>query len=368
MALNYKKNALYIFVVGFLLSTIAFFFREQKLDVFPHNNSFKVAYYTDSSEGGNSALDLKIDSGKFASMNYTLGNKLEYPFLGMYFQNKVDSNYLDISNYEALVINIKANKATMIPINISVFCDGTSHYGKPNSYVSHIYDLKDEKINGEYEISLDKFSIPEWWYTENAIENSGKLKCTLQKMQSINIEQGVNAKAGVGDNITVYELYLKKTNFYYLYLLLFTISLVSAALIIDYVKRKKTVFVPYQTTPEIHSGNDVLENKVFDYIANNYSIPDLSLSTINADTGLAENKISAIIKVKYNQSFKQYINNIRMTEAKRLLKESEGTISEIAYSVGYNNVTHFNRVFKTETGIAPGDFRKGENSNNDAVK
>jgi AraC-like DNA-binding protein len=57
-----------------------------------------------------------------------------------------------------------------------------------------------------------------------------------------------------------------------------------------------------------------------------------------------------------------------MTEAKRLLKESEGTISEIAYSVGYNNVTHFNRVFKTETGIAPGDFRKGENSNNDAVK
>ena len=83
MALNYKKNALYIFVVGFLLSTIAFFFREQKLDVFPHNNSFKVAYYTDSSEGGNSALDLKIDSGKFASMNYTLGNKLEYPFLRM---------------------------------------------------------------------------------------------------------------------------------------------------------------------------------------------------------------------------------------------------------------------------------------------
>jgi len=368
MTLNYKKTASYIFVVGFLLSTLTFFFREQKLNLFPNNNSFKAASYTDSSEGGNSAIELKIDSGKFASMNYTLGNKIEYPFLGMYFQNKVDSNYLDISDYQSLVINIKADKATMIPIDISVFCDGTSQYGKPNSYVSHVYDLKDEKINGEYEISLDKFAVPEWWYTENAIENSGKLKCTFEKMQSINIEQGVNAKAGVSDNITVYDLYLKKANFYYLYLLLLTISLGSTALIIDYVKRKRTVFVPYQTTPEMHTGNDVLENKVFDYIANNYSNPDLSLSSINADTGIAENKISSIIKTKYNQSFKQYINNIRMTETKRLLKESEGTISEIAYSVGYNNVTHFNRVFKTETGIAPGDFRKGENASADTAK
>ncbi|MFZ9848860.1 MAG: helix-turn-helix domain-containing protein [Flavobacteriales bacterium] len=362
MALNYKKTALSIFVVGTLLTTIAFFFREQKLNLFPNNSYFKVASYTDSSEGGNSILELKVDPGKFASMNYTLGNKLEYPFLGMYFQNKVDSNYLDISAYESMVINIKADKASMIPIDISVFCDGISQYGKPNSYVSHIYDLKDEKINGEYRISLDKFTVPEWWYTENAIENSGKLKCNFEKMQSINIEQGVNAKAGVSDNIAVYDLYLKKENIYYLYIFLLSMILGVTALVIDYVKRKKTVFVPYQTTPEIHNGNDALENKVFDYIANNYSNPDLSLSSINADTGIAENKISSIIKTKCNQSFKQYINNIRMTEAKRLLKESDATISEIAYSVGYNNVTHFNRVFKTETGIAPGDFRKNAQS------
>ncbi len=368
MTLNYKKTAFYIFVVGFLLSTLTFFFREQKLNLFPNNNSFKVASYTDNSEGGNSAIELKIDSGKFASMNYTLGNKIEYPFVGMYFQNKVDSNYLDISAYESLVIKLKANKAIMIPIDISVFCDGASQYGKPNSYVSHICDLKDEKINGEYEISLDKFTVPEWWYTENAIENSGKLKCTFEKMQSINIGQGLNAKAGVSANITVYDLYLKKVNFYYLYLLFLTISLGSAALIIDYVKRKKTVFLPYKTAPEMHTGNDFLENKVFHYIANNYSNPDLSLSSINAETGIAENKISSIIKTKCKQSFKQHINNIRMTEAKRLLKESEGTISEIAYSVGYNNVTHFNRVFKTETGIAPGDFRKGENASADTAK
>jgi AraC-like DNA-binding protein len=172
------------------------------------------------------------------------------------------------------------------------------------------------------------------------------------------VENSNFTKVGEKDTITVYNLSAVKHNYIWLYILVVGIITSLSLLIFNYTQKKKTVFVPYQTTPEINSGGDVLENKIFDYIANNYANPDLSLSSINADTGIAENKISSVIKSKYNQSFKQYINNIRMTEAKRLLKESDATISEIAYSVGYNNVTHFNRVFKAETNIAPGDFRK----------
>ncbi len=47
-----------------------------------------------------------------------------------------------------------------------------------------------------------------------------------------------------------------------------------------------------------------------------------------------------------------------MEEAKRLLKETNQQISSIAFMVGYNNVQHFNRVFKEYTGIPPTLFRE----------
>jgi AraC-like DNA-binding protein len=40
------------------------------------------------------------------------------------------------------------------------------------------------------------------------------------------------------------------------------------------------------------------------------------------------------------------------------LKETSLSISEIAYLVGYNNVTHFNRVFKEKIGISPSEFKE----------
>jgi AraC-like DNA-binding protein len=49
---------------------------------------------------------------------------------------------------------------------------------------------------------------------------------------------------------------------------------------------------------------------------------------------------------------------LRLTQAARLLTErGSATISEIAYSVGYSNVSYFNRLFKEEYGCTPKDFR-----------
>jgi AraC-like DNA-binding protein len=56
--------------------------------------------------------------------------------------------------------------------------------------------------------------------------------------------------------------------------------------------------------------------------------------------------------------FKQYLNIVRITEARRLLMDTDRQISEIAFAVGYNYPTTFNRIFKEVTGISPSDFRK----------
>ena len=57
-------------------------------------------------------------------------------------------------------------------------------------------------------------------------------------------------------------------------------------------------------------------------------------------------------------TFKQYLNIIRITEAKRLLRETDNQITSCAYNVGYNNIPHFNRTFKQLEGISPKEYRK----------
>ena len=74
--------------------------------------------------------------------------------------------------------------------------------------------------------------------------------------------------------------------------------------------------------------------------------------------GIHERKISAIIKKKTDLNFKQFLNKLRIAEAKRLLLETDLQISEIAFKVGYGNASHFNRVFKLSENCAPNDFRK----------
>ena len=65
-----------------------------------------------------------------------------------------------------------------------------------------------------------------------------------------------------------------------------------------------------------------------------------------------------MLKAELGLTFSSYLKKLRLTEAARLLAEgSSATIGEIAYSVGYANVSYFNKLFKDEYGCPPTVFR-----------
>lgn len=59
---------------------------------------------------------------------------------------------------------------------------------------------------------------------------------------------------------------------------------------------------------------------------------------------------------------KQYLNKVRIQNAKALLRQSDCTVTEVAFSVGFDDVLTFSRFFAKHTGISPRAFRKNKSS------
>ena len=93
-------------------------------------------------------------------------------------------------------------------------------------------------------------------------------------------------------------------------------------------------------------------------MATEYANPDISLESVTLSLGINRTKINEILKEELALTFTAYLNKLRLTEAARLLSENEdANVSEIAYLVGYNNVSYFNKLFKNEYGCTPKTFK-----------
>jgi AraC-like DNA-binding protein len=107
--------------------------------------------------------------------------------------------------------------------------------------------------------------------------------------------------------------------------------------------------------------SSAIENSKSDFIGfinHNFQNSELTLDFVSGETGVSQRKITSEIQNRFGCNFKTYINRLRLNESKRLLLNKELNIGEIAFKVGFNNQSHFNRVFKAEFQISPTEFRE----------
>ncbi|MFA5032469.1 MAG: DNA-binding response regulator [bacterium] len=96
--------------------------------------------------------------------------------------------------------------------------------------------------------------------------------------------------------------------------------------------------------------------KAVEYIKKNYANPDLGLKEIASSVTLNPKRFSFLWNTTTKVSLPDFINDIRTTNAKRLLLETTNYTSQIAHSVGFD-FHNFNRVFKTKMGTSPLKYR-----------
>jgi AraC-like DNA-binding protein len=88
-----------------------------------------------------------------------------------------------------------------------------------------------------------------------------------------------------------------------------------------------------------------------------YSDEELSLTKVAARLNISANYLSEKFKRVTGVNFVDYVARTRIEKARDLLQNSDLRISEIAFAVGFQSLSQFNRIFKTLTGQSPTQFR-----------
>jgi len=108
-------------------------------------------------------------------------------------------------------------------------------------------------------------------------------------------------------------------------------------------------------------------NKMYDYILTHFSDPSLRITELASESSMSASAFGHFFKKSTNKSFTQFVVDLRLGYAIRLLLNSDESISEIAFRSGFNNIANFNRLFKKNKFISPKQYRQnliGSNSFN----
>ena len=97
-------------------------------------------------------------------------------------------------------------------------------------------------------------------------------------------------------------------------------------------------------------------NKVKDYVAQHYT-EEIKLDDLAALVAMAPSAFSRFFKKRTGRAPLDYVIDIRLGAAGRMLVDTTTSVSEICYACGFNNLSNFNRTFKARRGYTPRDFR-----------
>lgn len=88
-----------------------------------------------------------------------------------------------------------------------------------------------------------------------------------------------------------------------------------------------------------------------------HAAEDIRLETLASLAGMAPSAFSRFFRQRTGRTVMDYVIDIRLGNAARMLVDTNQNISEICYACGFNNLSNFNRIFKAKRGYTPRDFR-----------
>jgi AraC-like DNA-binding protein len=370
--MNSKKlfglKILIVYGLGLLFLIPLLFLKSDRI-LFPTEKDYKLIVYTDPNDSAGTKAQVTCEKASSINFNYTLRkNDSIYgkdPYAGFAIELTENNRFVDISTYDFMHIDVTIKHANSFIVNLKTSIEGFTDINDWHTYHVESIQIPVHLGSIRYKVALKDMKIPEWWWKEVGPVASNLPKTADRKrLFGMDFQNGSGLKTGVEDQMIITKIRFSKDNtFFFLILICCLIVYTSAVFFISRLKRgqssKKNSNADFTYKKlDVKNLSSEESSRIADYIGKNFQVSDLTVEQVAKEVGISSPRISTILQKAYSFTFKQYLNEIRITETKRLLKETDRTITEIGFAVGYNNITHFNRVFRQETGLSPTEFRE----------
>ena len=107
---------------------------------------------------------------------------------------------------------------------------------------------------------------------------------------------------------------------------------------------------------KVKGNNDALMERIMKSVNKNLSNPDFNVEELTKDVGISRAQLHRKMKEITGISAGEFIRNLRLEQAARLICEGKINITQVAYNVGFNNQTHFSTIFKKHFGMSPTEY------------
>lgn len=326
----------------------------------------------DAYQGGSSSVAIN-DERYSLDFELTIVDQAKYPFasLALLFTDKAGQNtFVDLSSYTSLSFSVKCSPTNILTFSALTIQENITNpddfltYRSPSTFFSCSQDWS------HVELDLTRLETPQWWLDMFHVELSMK-EYRLDRVPKILFGSTHQSPTNIVARVQINELTLHGRDWRYLYLLGIVLFLLWSGYGVWFFRQhtltlikelrikaqKDRPLVAYQHLT-VEPQRDREKDAILRFLATEYAHAELNLDVMVATIGVSRTKINDILKSELGYTFIGYLNKLRLTEAARLLGEKkEASIAEIAYSVGYKNVSYFNKLFKEEYNCTPKTFR-----------
>ncbi len=108
--------------------------------------------------------------------------------------------------------------------------------------------------------------------------------------------------------------------------------------------------------PEVKGNDEQLMERIMKVVNKNLSDSDFNVEMLCSEVGISRAQLHRKMKELTGISTSEFIRNIRLEQAARLLKEQKINVTQVAYTVGFSNLAHFSTIFRKHFGVAPSEY------------
>jgi AraC-like DNA-binding protein len=119
---------------------------------------------------------------------------------------------------------------------------------------------------------------------------------------------------------------------------------------------KQLLSIKYTSNQTTNTRDTERIHKVFEFIMKNYT-QEIYVPEVASMLNMCDASFSRYFKHHTRKTFSNYLSEIRISNACRVLMQGEENISQIGYMCGFENLSNFYRHFKRITGLVPKDYR-----------